>query len=104
MTRSGMGDPRRPAGEGAPLRWCLPLVGLVVLQAGGSAALGLALGWVGVFLSREVIRGFLFGVGPLDPLTLVSGSVGLMGVALLAVAVPARRASRVDPAEALRQS
>lgn len=79
------------------------LLGLVVLQAGGLAALGLILGVVGVFLSREIIRAFLFGVGPLEPLTLTLGAASLMSVALLAAVVPARRASRVDPAEALRR-
>jgi len=79
------------------------LLGLVIGQAGGMAALGLMLGLAGAYLSREVIQAYLYGVGPLEPLTLAWGAATLMGVALLAAVVPARRASRVDPVEVLRQ-
>ena len=43
------------------------------------------------------LRTILFGIEPTDPLTLVCVGVSLMLVALLAVAVPALRAMRVDP-------
>jgi ABC-type lipoprotein release transport system permease subunit len=45
---------------------------------------------------------FLFGVGPMDPMTYAVVSAALAAVALLATYLPARRASRVDPAVALR--
>jgi putative ABC transport system permease protein len=45
---------------------------------------------------------FLFGIGPRDPGTLVSVAILLAGVAVVASLVPARRAMRVDPIEALR--
>jgi ABC-type lipoprotein release transport system permease subunit len=44
----------------------------------------------------------LYGVRPMDPLTLVAVSSLLMAVALMATLVPARRASRIDPMVALR--
>jgi putative ABC transport system permease protein len=65
-------------------------------------ATGIVLGiGVAVVLTR-VMSAFLFGVGPMDPVTyaVVSGALG--GVALLATYLPARRASRVDPVVALR--
>jgi ABC-type antimicrobial peptide transport system permease subunit len=44
----------------------------------------------------------LFGVAPRDPLSFGLAVLGMLAVALLAAAIPARRASRVDPAIALR--
>jgi ABC-type lipoprotein release transport system permease subunit len=48
------------------------------------------------------LRSFLFGVAPNDPLALAGSSLTLVTIAALASWIPARRASRVDPAEALR--
>ena len=70
----------------------------------GSAltATGIALG-VGVALVlTRVMSAFLFGVGPMDPMTYAAVSTALAAVALLATYLPARRASRVDPVVALR--
>jgi predicted permease len=65
-------------------------------------AAGIAIGiGVAVPLTR-VMSAFLFGVGPLDPLTYAGVSAILAAVALLATYLPARRAARVDPAVALR--
>ena len=50
----------------------------------------------------RVLASLLFGVGPMDPMTYVTVSAGLAVVALLAMYMPARRASRVDPVTALR--
>ncbi len=60
--------------------------------AGALAALG----------AGRLIRGQLYEVGAADPLTLVAVPLVLAGVALLACYIPARRASRIDPALALR--
>lgn len=59
---------------------------------------GLLLSTAGV----RVIRTLLFDVRPWDPTSFMTASVALMGVALLAAWLPARRATRVDPLEALR--
>jgi putative ABC transport system permease protein len=66
------------------------------------AAAGVAIGVMGVVVSRTTIQSLLYGVGPLDPLTLIVGSSVLLGVALAAAFLPARRVGRVDPAQALR--
>ena len=68
------------------------------LLAAGIAA-GLALAWVAV----RLIAGRLYGVAPLDPLTLAFAIALLLAAALSAVYPPARRASRLDPVSALRQ-
>jgi ABC-type antimicrobial peptide transport system permease subunit len=65
-------------------------------------AIGIALGiGVAVMLTR-VMSAFLFGVGPMDPMTYAAVSGILAAVALVATYLPARRASRVDPIVALR--
>jgi len=63
---------------------------------------GLAVGGLAALALGGVLRGFLFGVEPNDPLLLVGVAVFLSAVALAASWVPAFRASRVDPVEALR--
>jgi predicted permease len=63
---------------------------------------GLAAGLLMTLASARIVGGFLFGVSARDPLTLVSVAPILGGVALLACAIPAWRAARVDPTVALR--
>jgi putative ABC transport system permease protein len=67
------------------------------------AGIGLAIGLLGSLAVMKGLRTMLFGIEPTDPITLVSVGIALMIVALLAVAVPAWRAMRVDPVTALRQ-
>ena len=78
------------------------VVRLVVGQGMRLAALGAGLGVAFALLLGRVIAALLYGVGPHDPVTFAAVVVLLLGAALLACWVPARRASRVDPLIALR--
>ena len=78
------------------------VLGLVLRQGGAIVGLGLLLGLAGALALTRTISGFLFHVKPDDPLTFGIVSLVLALVAFLALAGPARRASRVDPLRALR--
>jgi putative ABC transport system permease protein len=75
---------------------------LIVSQGFKLVLLGLAIGLIGAFALMRVISGLVFGVTTKDPLTFAAVAVVLGFVALLACYIPARRAARVDPMEALR--
>jgi predicted permease len=78
------------------------VVGLMVWQGLRPAALGMALGMLVALAAGRVMQGLLYEVPPHDPLTFASVSAALLVIVLLACAIPARRASAVPPAEALR--
>jgi predicted permease len=75
---------------------------LVLRQGVGLTMAGLALGLVGAFCATRLLRGFLYEVKPLDPMTFVVVVVILALVAVAACWLPARRAARVNPMVALR--
>jgi ABC-type antimicrobial peptide transport system permease subunit len=65
-------------------------------------AVGCALGLVGAMGASRLLRSFLFGVSPFDPVVLTLSAVAMLLLALTASALPARRAARTDPMLALR--
>jgi len=74
----------------------------VLGEALGLAVAGVAVGLVGAGAAATVMRAFFFGVGPADPASYGSAIVMLLLVSVAATWVQARRASAVNPAEALR--
>ena len=66
------------------------------------AAAGIVIGTAGALVSTQVLTKLLFGVKPTDPVTFASVAVLLACVAMMAGLIPAHRASKVDPVEALR--
>jgi predicted permease len=78
------------------------VLGLWLREAGALVALGIALGLPAALASTRWIESFLFGLTPYDPWS-IAGAVGVLAaVAALAAYLPARRAARLDPMEALR--
>lgn len=75
---------------------------LVVRRGMALAALGAGLGVPIALAVGHTVRGLLYGVNPLDPLSIGMSLAALLGVALLACYIPARRAARIDPMAALR--
>jgi putative ABC transport system permease protein len=75
---------------------------LVLGQGALLVAIGLAAGLLGALVASRALRSVLYDVAPLDPAALISALLILSLVALIACFLPARRASLVDPIEALR--
>ena len=75
---------------------------MVLKQAALLAGSGIAIGLLGAVALTRLMRALLFGVSATDPVTFVIVPLALAAVGLLASWLPARRASRTDPAEALR--
>jgi predicted permease len=78
------------------------IVGLVVRQGMKLAGIGMAAGLVAALALTRLMAGLLYGVRPADPPTLVAVALLLGAIALLACYIPARRATAVDPVDALR--
>jgi putative ABC transport system permease protein len=75
---------------------------MVVGQGMGIVAVAVVLGVVGALAAGRVLAGLLYGISPRDPATYAIVVGSLVAVALLACWIPARRASAVEPASALR--
>jgi ABC-type antimicrobial peptide transport system permease subunit len=75
---------------------------MVIGQGMMLTLIGVMLGSGGAFWLTRFLTGFLFGVKPLDPITFIATPVLLSTIALIAVWVPANRATRVDPMTAFR--
>jgi predicted lysophospholipase L1 biosynthesis ABC-type transport system permease subunit len=75
---------------------------MVIVQGMRLALSGVAIGSIAAAGLTRFLGGFLFGVKPGDPVVFVAVPVVLSAVAFFAVFLPARRASRIDPVEALR--
>jgi len=75
---------------------------MILSEAGTLAAIGLVIGLIAAALLTRVLSSMLYGVGTHDPVTFVAVALLLVGVALAASMVPALRASKVDPLQAMR--
>ena len=78
------------------------VLALVLRHGLKPAGAGIALGLLGSWLPARLLGSLLFAVGPTDPLTFAAVAAVLIGAALLACWIPARRATKVDPMIALR--
>jgi putative ABC transport system permease protein len=76
---------------------------LVMGQGVVMASIGIAIGLAGAGGLTHLLSSLLFGVPATDPMTFCAVPLGLLGVALVATYLPARRAANVDPMRALRQ-
>ena len=83
------------AGRAAVLR-------LVVAHGLALTLTGVALGVVGALATTQVLRAYLFEVGPRDPVVLLAVGLVVVATTLVASYVPARRATKIDPMVALR--
>ena len=75
---------------------------LVIGEAMSPVTLGLAIGLGVSAVASRALTSLLFGVQPLDPVTFVGVAATLAAIAAAACYLPARSASTVDPADALR--
>ena len=76
---------------------------MLVGSSGRAMIAGLAAGVLLSFACGPVLRSYLFGLSPLDPLAYSLVLALLAGAGLLATVAPARRACRLDPAVTLRE-
>jgi len=77
----------------------------MILSDGAMVAVaGIAAGTVAAIAMSRLLAGLLYGITPTDPLSFALAGAGLLALTLLASAIPALRAARIDPVGALRQN
>jgi predicted lysophospholipase L1 biosynthesis ABC-type transport system permease subunit len=79
------------------------VLALVIREALSRLAIGAVIGLAVALAAAQILRSALYGVSPADPIGLAAAVTAVAAVGLLAAYAPARRALRVDPANALRQ-
>jgi putative ABC transport system permease protein len=76
---------------------------LVLKHSLGMTSIGAAIGLIGACATQRLTSGLLFGISPLDPVTLTSAAFFLLAIAAIASVIPAARVLLIDPAGVLRQ-
>jgi ABC-type antimicrobial peptide transport system permease subunit len=78
------------------------IVALVLVSGAKLAVAGCALGLLGAVAASGLLRAFLFGVSPFDPIVLILSVAAMLLLALAASALPATRAAKTNPMQAMR--
>jgi ABC-type lipoprotein release transport system permease subunit len=89
---------RMALGAGAPR-----IFGLVLGEGAVIVGVGAVLGLIGAFFVRRTLESLLYGVGAMDPMVVTEVAAVLIGVAVVACLIPARRAARTNPTIALSE-
>jgi putative ABC transport system permease protein len=79
------------------------VIGGIVGRGGALVGIGIVVGIVASMFLGRIVASMLYGVGASDPMALAGASATLLGAGLAAAAIPAWRASRLDPAKVLRE-
>jgi putative ABC transport system permease protein len=78
------------------------VLGMVLIQGLQLCLIGVTLGLTTAWALTRTLRSLLYGISPTDPAVFISAALIVTGIALLACWIPARRAAKIDPMEALR--
>ena len=78
------------------------VVRMIVRESLVPVAIGMLIGLAAAFALTRLLAGMLYGVAPRDPLSMMIAAAAMLAVSFAAAAIPARRASRVQPVQALR--